>query len=88
MDFHKFQFFNVIGAAVWVVSLVYGGYLFGNMPLIRDNLGVISDGRHRRGGRAADAGGVVRLLRRQAGSRRSSKGSGTADAASGGFFAK
>ncbi len=41
MDFHKFQFFNVVGAGVWVVSLVYGGYLFGNIPLIRDNLGVI-----------------------------------------------
>lgn len=41
MDFRKFQFFNVLGAAVWVVSLVYGGYLFGNIPLIRDNLGVI-----------------------------------------------
>ncbi len=41
MDFRKFQFFNVLGAGVWVVSLVYGGYLFGYMPFIRDNLGVI-----------------------------------------------
>lgn len=41
MDFRKFQFYNVLGAAVWVLSLVYGGYLFGNIPLIRDNLGVI-----------------------------------------------
>ncbi len=41
MDFRKFQFYNVLGAVVWVVSLVYGGYLFGNIPLIRDNLGVI-----------------------------------------------
>lgn len=41
MDFHKFQFFNVLGAGVWVVSLVYGGYLFGNIPIVRDNLGVI-----------------------------------------------
>ena len=41
MDFRKFQFFNVIGAAVWVVSLVYGGYLFGNVPIIHDNLGLI-----------------------------------------------
>ena len=24
-----------------MVSLVYGGYLFGNIPLVRDNLGVI-----------------------------------------------
>ncbi|MBA2546997.1 MAG: VTT domain-containing protein [Burkholderiaceae bacterium] len=41
MDFRKFQFFNIVGAAFWVVSLVYGGYLFGNAPLIRDNLGII-----------------------------------------------
>ena len=26
---------------MWVVSLVYGGYLFGNMPIIHENLGVI-----------------------------------------------
>jgi membrane-associated protein len=41
MDVRKFQIFNVLGAGVWVVSLVYGGYLFGNVPLIRDNLGII-----------------------------------------------
>jgi membrane-associated protein len=41
MDFHKFQIFNVLGAAIWVVSLVYGGYLFGNVPIVRDNLGII-----------------------------------------------
>jgi membrane-associated protein len=41
MDFRRFQLFNVLGAIVWVVSLVYGGYLFGNVPVIRDNLGII-----------------------------------------------
>jgi len=41
MDFHKFQIYNVLGAAIWVVSLVYGGYLFGNVPIVRDNLGII-----------------------------------------------
>lgn len=41
MDFRKFQIFNVLGAVVWVVTLVYGGYLFGNVPIIRDNLGII-----------------------------------------------
>jgi membrane-associated protein len=41
MDFHKFQVFNVLGAGIWVVSLVYGGYLFGNVPIVRDNLGII-----------------------------------------------
>jgi membrane-associated protein len=41
MDFRRFQVFNVLGALTWVVSLVYGGFLFGNVPIIRDHLGVI-----------------------------------------------
>jgi membrane-associated protein len=41
MEMHRFQFFNVVGAVVWVVSLVYGGFLFGNVPIIRDNLGIV-----------------------------------------------
>jgi membrane-associated protein len=41
MDFRKFQLYNVLGAVIWVVSLVYGGYLFGNVPIIRDNLGIV-----------------------------------------------
>jgi membrane-associated protein len=41
MDFRKFQLYNVLGALIWVVSLVYGGYLFGNVPVIKDNLGII-----------------------------------------------
>ena len=63
--FDKFQFFNVLGAGVWVVSLVYGGYLFGNIPLVRDNLGIIlivGIGAVRR---TAAADGLIRLLRRR-----------------------
>ena len=41
MDYRKFQIYNVAGALVWVVTLVYGGYLFGKVPVISDNLGVI-----------------------------------------------
>ncbi|MGB3428172.1 MAG: VTT domain-containing protein [Burkholderiaceae bacterium] len=41
MEMHRFQFFNVVGALVWVMSLVYGGYMFGNLPIIRDNLGLV-----------------------------------------------
>jgi membrane-associated protein len=41
MDFRKFQLYNILGAAIWVVSLVYGGYLFGNVPIIKDNLSII-----------------------------------------------
>ncbi len=41
MTYAKFAFFNVTGALLWVVSLVYAGYFFGNIPLIRNNLTVV-----------------------------------------------
>ncbi|HEX7634368.1 MAG TPA: VTT domain-containing protein [Noviherbaspirillum sp.] len=41
MTFAKFQLFNVVGAALWVVGLVAGGYFFGNIPVIRDHLNTI-----------------------------------------------
>ncbi|QYF91672.1 VTT domain-containing protein [Massilia sp. PAMC28688] len=37
----RFQFYNITGAALWVVSLVSAGYLFGNTPIVRDNLTTI-----------------------------------------------
>lgn len=41
MEIHKFQLYNVIGATLWVLSLVGGGYLFGNVPFVKENLGII-----------------------------------------------
>jgi membrane-associated protein len=41
MAYHTFLFYNVIGAAIWVSLLVYAGYLFGNIPWVKDNLGYI-----------------------------------------------
>jgi len=41
MTFAKFQFFNIVGAAAWVVGLVAAGYFFGNIPIIRDHLTTI-----------------------------------------------
>ncbi len=38
MNYSKFLSFNVIGAAAWVGSLAYAGYLFGNIPWIKNNL--------------------------------------------------
>jgi membrane-associated protein len=38
MTYRKFLAYNVIGAAAWVGSLVYAGYLFGNIPWIKENL--------------------------------------------------
>jgi membrane-associated protein len=41
MTHAKFQFYNFTGAALWVLSLVTGGYFFGNLPIVRDNLTAI-----------------------------------------------
>jgi membrane-associated protein len=38
MTYRKFLSYNVIGAAAWVGSLAYAGYLFGNIPLVKENL--------------------------------------------------
>jgi membrane-associated protein len=38
MTYHRFFTFNVVGAAAWVAALVYAGYLFGNIPWVKDNL--------------------------------------------------
>lgn len=38
MTFGRFQFFNVTGALVWIVSLTLAGYFLGNIPFIKNNL--------------------------------------------------
>ena len=42
MDYGRFQLYNVVGAFSWVLTFVIGGYLFGNIPIIRDNFGVVT----------------------------------------------
>ncbi|CAB3870182.1 MULTISPECIES: VTT domain-containing protein [Achromobacter] len=37
----RFQLFNILGALLWVVSLVAAGYFFGNIPLVREHLNTI-----------------------------------------------
>ncbi len=41
MSYHRFLSFNVIGAILWISSLVYAGYLFGNIPWVKNNLSLI-----------------------------------------------
>ncbi|HJS39063.1 MAG TPA: DedA family protein [Burkholderiales bacterium] len=41
MSYARFLGFSVVGAVVWVVSLCQAGYWFGNIPLVKDNLGAV-----------------------------------------------
>jgi membrane-associated protein len=38
MPYHRFLSFNVIGGVAWITSLVYAGYLLGNIPWVKQNL--------------------------------------------------
>jgi membrane-associated protein len=35
-----FQMYNIIGGASWVTCFLGGGFLFGNLPLVKDNFGL------------------------------------------------
>ena len=41
MPYRRFLSYNVIGAVAWIASLVYAGYLFGNIPWVKANLSFI-----------------------------------------------
>jgi len=42
IDFRKFVFYNLLGAILWIVTLVMAGYWLGNMfPLLIDNVELI-----------------------------------------------
>ena len=41
MTYTRFLSYNVVGAVLWIVSLVYAGYLFGNIPWVKNNLTLI-----------------------------------------------
>lgn len=42
MDYPRFQGYNVLGAISWVAIFLGGGYLFGNIPIVRDNFGIVT----------------------------------------------
>lgn len=37
MKYSTFISYNIIGAFLWVTSLLFAGYFFGNLPIIKDN---------------------------------------------------
>jgi membrane-associated protein len=41
MTYSKFAFYNVFGGALWVVACVGAGYLFGAIPVIRNNFELV-----------------------------------------------
>jgi membrane-associated protein len=41
MTYSRFAVYNVSGAVLWVASLGYAGYFFGNLPFIKNNLTLV-----------------------------------------------
>jgi len=42
MPYARFQAFNFAGGILWVLLLVWAGYFFGNLPLIKNNFGIVT----------------------------------------------
>ncbi|OFZ67769.1 MAG: hypothetical protein A2V79_01325 [Betaproteobacteria bacterium RBG_16_56_24] len=67
MHYRLFMMFSALGSVLWITSLTVSGYLFGNIPVVKDNLTLIILGiivisllpallefiRHRKGSRTA-----------------------------------
>lgn len=41
MSYKVFLAYNIIGATIWCGLFIFGGFLFGNIPWVRENFGVI-----------------------------------------------
>jgi membrane-associated protein len=41
MSYRRFASFNVIGGVLWVLSFLFAGYFFGNIPIVRENFGIV-----------------------------------------------
>jgi membrane-associated protein len=42
MPYPRFLAFNLVGGFAWVLMFVWGGYLFGNIPLVREHFGLVT----------------------------------------------
>ena len=41
MRYGKFIVYNVVGGVVWTSLFTFAGYFFGNLPIVRDNFGLV-----------------------------------------------
>ena len=41
MSYGRFIAYNVIGGVAWIAGFVFGGYLFGNIPLVKKNFSLV-----------------------------------------------
>ncbi len=41
MNYSKFAFYNITGAVIWVFVFLAGGYLFGNIEIVKNNFTIV-----------------------------------------------
>jgi len=44
MQRRRFAAYNVAGGFAWVTIFIWGGYLFGNVPIVKENFGLVTIG--------------------------------------------
>jgi membrane-associated protein len=42
MTFTRFSVYNIAGGVLWVAVFIYGGYFFGNIPLVKNNFSIVT----------------------------------------------
>ncbi|MGA2104869.1 MAG: VTT domain-containing protein [Methanoregula sp.] len=41
MEYHRFLFYNVLGAISWTLAVVLAGYYLGSIPVVRENMNLL-----------------------------------------------
>ncbi len=41
MEYKKFTLFNLLGGLMWIVLFLFAGYLFGNVPAVKNNFTIV-----------------------------------------------
>ncbi|HTY53367.1 MAG TPA: DedA family protein [Methanomicrobiales archaeon] len=41
MSYPRFLYFNITGGIAWILAFLLGGYLFGNIPIVRDHFDLV-----------------------------------------------
>ena len=42
MPFGRFLAYNLVGGFAWVLLFIWGGYLFGNLPFVKQHFGLVT----------------------------------------------